>query len=153
MPSIGSITKTIRFCEEDKEKIEKLVREKGISFNRAVHELIEGNAGEGTPKKGYRKIRENTKEGDEGTPKEEYREDLMDRAVQREIKSMCKGSGISEHDFYRGVMELWRKDKIYIEYGEVRCKGMWKMEEFEEACHRVNVYPQTMIDKIVKGLR
>lgn len=138
----------LRISEELYRKIEK----GNVSEN--VRELIKrGLEGYVPQKEGVKKHGEIQKKEDEGSKVPQYREDLMDRAVQREIKSMCKGSGISEHDFYRGVMELWDSGKIYVEYGEVKCKGQWDMEEFEEACHRVNVYPQTMIDKIVKGLR
>lgn len=49
MPSIGSMTKTVRFYADDLEKIEELVNN-GATFSGAVHQLIE-NSGKtaGTP--------------------------------------------------------------------------------------------------------
>lgn len=151
MPSIGSITKTIRFSLEDRERIERLIEEEGISWSRAVHKLMN----EGTPEKGYQKTRQNTKSADKGTPQEkpQYRQDLMDRAVEKDIDKMCELSGISTHDFYRGICDMFNDGKIYCEGDKVKSKGEWKLDEFIEVCHEVNVYPQEMIDKIVKGLR
>lgn len=40
MPSIGSITKTIRINAEDKAYIEKLMIEKGLTWSGAIHHII-----------------------------------------------------------------------------------------------------------------
>lgn len=40
MPTIGSITKTIRFSPSDLEKIELTMKKEDTSFNNAVHLLI-----------------------------------------------------------------------------------------------------------------
>ena len=48
MPTIGSMTKTIRFNPEDLGKIESLMRKEDTSFNNAVHLLINDT---GTPQR------------------------------------------------------------------------------------------------------
>lgn len=141
MPSVGSITKTIRINAEDKEYLEKMMDERGLTWSGVVHQIVSER---GTPTK---------KESiPKGTPLEN-RQDLMDKAVERDIGSMCKLSGISTHDFYRGICELWNKGYVCIEDGKVKSKGEWKMDKFEEMCHIMHENPQSVIDKIAKGLR
>ena len=49
MPTIGSVTKTIRFNPTDLGLIESVMRKENTTFNNAVHILINENGG--TPKK------------------------------------------------------------------------------------------------------
>lgn len=85
--------------------------------------------------------------------REAYHQEIMDKAVEKEIKQKCSRNDITTHDFYRAINDMWNEGEIYIEYGDVRTKGKWDMVEFEHACNHVNAYPQTIIDKFVKGLR
>lgn len=83
---------------------------------------------------------------------EPTRQDIMDRAVEREIKAKCKENNISTHDFYRGVLKLWKDGKLGIEGWKVRSLGNYKMERFVELCYILGTTPQKVIDKITKDL-
>lgn len=57
MPTIGSITKTIRFSPADLEKIESLKKKEDTTFNNAVH-LLMNQAGVPLKNKDYESIEE-----------------------------------------------------------------------------------------------
>ena len=57
MPTIGSITKTIRFSPADLEKIESLMKKEDTTFNNAVH-LLMNQAGVPLKNKDYESIEE-----------------------------------------------------------------------------------------------
>ena len=143
MPSLGAITKTIRLSPEDREIVEEIMRSEDLTWSGAIHKLI---SEKGTPQNVSQK---NTKIENEGTP---HRQDLMDRAVEREIGSMCRLSGISTHDFYRGVCELWESGKLEVEGDKVKSLGKYNVKKFEEVCYRAHVLPQKMIDKLTESL-
>lgn len=131
MPSVGSITKTIRLSPIDREYIESLMLERGLTWSGAVHYVISGGT----------------------RSEEEIVQSLMDKAVYRGIKKKCKAEGISTHDFFRGVLELWEKGKIEIVDGKVRSNGEWRMKEFETACYKIGKLPQEVIDAVTRGLK
>lgn len=87
--------------------------------------------------------------GGEGTP---HRQDLMDRAVERDIGNMCKASGISTHDFYRGVCELFNEGQIGIEEGKVKSYGEYDMKDFEMVCYKLRERPEKMLEKLTRSL-
>lgn len=191
MPSAGSITKTIRFSPEDREKVESLIESENLTWGGAIHKLI---SGQGTPQNGYQKTRGNTKSVYQGTPHDEIRDlrnrlqelrarckgekaeelfdsklysgiqietidegtprrqDLMDKAVEDDINQMCRLSGISTHDFYRGVSELWSAGKLEIEGEKVKSNGEYDVKHFEEVCYRAHIGPQEAIDKLTRSL-
>lgn len=166
MPSVGAITKTIRLNAEDREYIESLMLGENLTWSGAIHKVISER---GTPQNGYQKNRGNKKEGQgtpqglnykswgarnqedlgEGTP---HRQDLMDRAVERDIGSMCKASGISTHDFYRGVCELFNEGQIGIEEGKVKSYGEYDMKDFEMVCYKLRERPDKMLEKLTRSL-
>lgn len=161
MPSAGAITKTIRLSPTDREMVEGLMNSEGLTWSGAIHKLItEG----GTPKSGYQKTRENKKPG-KGTPYGKdstsvmaenqgkiYHQDLMDRAVERDIGEMCKLSGISTHDFYRGICELFTDGQIGIDAGRVRSFGEYDLRDFESVCYRLHQRPKEMLEKLTRSL-
>lgn len=132
MPSLGSITKTIRLSAEDKEKVEGMMKDGGLTWSGAVHRLI--------------------CEFDRGTPTEFKRQDLMDKAVERELRQMCRLSGISTHDFFRGVSELWERGKIEIDREKVKCNGELDVKRFMYVCYKHKMKPQEMIDKLAERI-
>lgn len=139
MPSVGSITKTIRINAEDKGYMERLMEENGLTWSGVVHYLV---ATSGTPSKKEDKSK--------GTPIE--RQDLMDKAVEKDLVDMCRLSGISTHDFFRGVCELWNDGEIGIDGEKVRSLGHYNIERFVELCHIMNIKPQETIDKITRSM-
>lgn len=132
MPSVGSITKTIRINAQDREYIEGIMRENGLTWSGAIHYII----------------------GLKDTPEEvkEYRQDLMDRAVERELIAMCKEKGISTHDFFRGALRLFKNDKLRVDGWKLRSYGDISTEKLEEVCDINNLKPQKVVDRITSSL-
>lgn len=127
MPSIGSITKTVRFYAEDLEQIEGLVAE-GMTFSGAVHRLISENSGKsvGTPSK----IKEIIEEFDE-------------------MASCC---GISLDDLVSGLFSLLEDGSITIENGVLSAGGPWA-SEFESVCHDLCIPVEKAAKGAIKALK
>lgn len=144
MPSIGAITKTIRVNREDRAYLERIMTENNLSWSGAIHYLIGlKNENKGVP------LREKTYTG--GVPQENM-PDLMDIAVEKDLAKMCELCGISTHDFFRDVDELFNDGKLEIENGKVKSRGEYNLRYFLETCHKANVRPQEMIDKFTRSL-
>ena len=80
MPTIGSVTKTIRFNPSDLGIIEDIMKKEDTTFNNAVHLLIENG---GTPK--------NQSKIDRGTPKiEEKTEERLVNPRYEEFERLCE---------------------------------------------------------------
>lgn len=69
-----------------------------------------------------------------------------------DLENMCRVSGMSVGRFMEYVYRLFSEGKIYIDGYVVKTKGECDVSELEEVCHRINVDPQEMIDKLAKGL-
>ena len=138
MPTLGSITKTIRINPVDLEVIEGLMRD-GTSWSGAVHKLCEGYTG--TP------IVESQREEkiDKGTPieKPQYLEDL---------EGYCSFFGVSEEEFVAQICQE-------IEVGHIMYDGTFKydiglnLERFKEVCHEKGIEEQKALDKMVQMMR
>lgn len=128
MPSVGS--KVIKVSKEDKEHIERLMEEYGLSWSGAVHMVLEAFE-----------------------VKYEPGSKLMDKAVERELVKLCRGNGIAPHDFFRGIMDLLEKRKIRIDARGVRTVGMVDTERFEETCYKNKLLPQEVLDKLTRRMR
>lgn len=128
MPSIGSITKTVRFYAEDLEQIEGLVAE-GMTFSGAVHRLISENSGKsvGTPSK----IEEIIEEFDE----------------------MASCSGISLDDLVSGLFTLLEDGSITIENGVLSAGTSSWASEFESVCHDLCIPVEKAADGAIKALK
>lgn len=122
--------KVIKVSKEDKEHIERLMTEYGKGWGETVHMALEAFEVEYKPES-----------------------ELMDKAVERGIVKLCRANGISTHDLFRGILELWEKGKIAIEDGKVKSLGEWKMKEFEMLCYKGKKTPQEVIDAFVNGLK
>lgn len=126
MPTIGSITKTVRINAESRRYLERIMEENGLTWSGAVNYVC-------------------------GVV--ENRQDLMDKAVEREIKGKCEENGISTHDFFRGINELWKKKKLEIDGYKVVSLGDYELHAFEEACYILNCHPQNVIDRMTAKLK
>lgn len=154
MPSQGAITKTIRINREDRAYLEEEMAESGLTWSGVIHKLISER---GTPpkkkgeEKGTPQKQSNVLQSkNEGTP---LREDLMDIAVERDLKQMCKLSQISTHDFFRGINDIWERGQLEIEGHKVRSTGIYDVSKLEEECYKRGIKPQSMIDKVVRSLQ
>lgn len=127
MPSIGSITKTVRFYAEDLEQIEGLVAE-GMTFSGAVHRLISENSGKsvGTPSK----IEE----------------------IIAGFDEMASCSGISLDDLVSGLFALLEDGSITIENGVLSAGGPWA-SEFESVCHDLCIPVEKAAEGAIKALK
>ena len=130
MPSQGSITKTIRFSAEDRAVVERIMENEGCTFNWAVHRAI----------------------SDGGEPREDGDVSLSG-GVYREINQMCRLNGLTFERFMEYIRALFASGSIYVEGLTVRTRGEYDLEGLKEVCHRVNVDPQEMINKLVSSLR
>ena len=143
MPSQGSITKTIRINAEDRAVIEQIMEEEGVTWSGAIHHLV----AEGVPLKKEKKV--------EGcTPEEEKRgvPQLMNENTQRDIEKMCELSEISTGLFFDEVCRLFNEGKIEVEKHGLRSRGEYDLGYLEDVCHRLNVDPQEMINKLANSL-
>lgn len=129
MPSKGSITKTIRLNAEDRAIVERIMENEGCTFNWAVHRIIS----EGI---------EPREEGDVSLTGETY----------REINQMCRVKGLTFERFMDYIRGLFSDGRIYIEGVTVKTKGEYDLDGLKEACRRVNVNPQEMINKLAASL-
>lgn len=143
MPSQGSITKTIRVNAEDRAVIEQMIEDTGCTWSGAIHRLIS----EGVPQEKEKKAEGCTpKQRDEGVPQ------IMSEETYRDLEQMCKLSGLTFDKFMDYIRRLFNDGKIYIEGIAVKTKGDYDLEYLVDICHRVNVDPQEMINKLANSL-
>ena len=128
MPSVGS--KVIKVSKEDKEHIERLMKEYGQSWSGVVHMVLEAFEVQHEP----------------GSK-------LMDRAVERELVRLSKANGVTTHDLFRAVMELILKKKIVVDPNKIWTKGNVDTEKFEETCYKNKLKPQEVLDKLTNRMR
>lgn len=140
MPSQGSITKTIRLNAEDREVIERIMEEEGLSWSGAIHRVIT----ESVPQKKDERARGCTPKKEEG--------DVMSEETKAEIEQMCRVSGLTLTRFMEYIKELFEEGKIYIEGLTVKTKGDYDLRYLLDVCHRLNVDPQEMINKLANSL-
>ena len=142
MPTIGSITKTIRIKPNDLEIIEGLMRD-GTSWSGAIHKLCESY---GTP----RVVEENPKEIAKGTPKMEDTGTPMEKSQYlKDFEGYCSFFGVSEEEFVAQICQE-------IEAGHIMYDGMFRydiglnLEWFREVCHEKGLDEQKALDKMTQ---
>lgn len=128
MPSIGSITKTVRFYAEDLEQIEGLVAE-GMTFSGAVHRLISENSGKSV-----------------GTPSKI-------EGIIGEFDEMASCSGISLDDLVSGLFTLLEDGSITIENGVLSAGTSSWAGEFESVCHDLCIPVEKAAEGAIKALK
>lgn len=121
MPTIGSITKTIRINPKDLEIIEGLM-EDGTTWSGAIHKLCVGvpvvqsvsqigvpqNASE--PSEG---VPITTSISNKGVPS-------IDEKVLKDIEVMCSFFGIEVDEFFRELCESLNSGSIFIDDGKIK---------------------------------
>lgn len=136
MPTIGSVTKTVRIAPRDLEVIEGLMAD-GTSWSGAIHKLCSENRGEkmGTPSK-------NSKNSG-----------LAPNKDLEEIDSMAKFFGMNGVDLLKGVCDGLMDGNLTVENGKVVGVPEIDLVNLKEACHERGIGMQEAIDKTVKNLR
>ena len=76
----------------------------------------------------------------------------INESTLREIQDMCYASGIPTEKFFDRICELFKDGMICIEGVQIHTKGKYSTSMLEDVCHRANVDPQEMIDKLTKSL-
>jgi hypothetical protein len=132
MPTIGSITKTVRINAEDLAVIEKIMADEKVSWSGAIHFLV-GNMG--TPSKKIQKS--------EASPNRDL----------TEVESMANFFGFSLDEFLKMVCEGLTEGVLTIEKGKIVGIPDLDLENFKEACHEMGADPQKVLDKATQGVR
>lgn len=129
MPTIGSVTKTVRIAPRDLEVINALMAD-GTSWSGAIHKLCEGVPTKISEKSGL-------------TPNKDL----------EEIDSMAKFFGMDGGELLKGVCDGLMDGNLTVENGKVVGVPEINLEKLEEACHERGIGMQEAIDKTVKNLR
>ncbi len=138
MPTIGSITKTIRFSPTDLGIIEDLMRKENTTFNNAVHLLVENGV---HPKK--------IEKSASGTPENEKKQENTGTPLPK--------TDISDVEEMASLMRvptetLLRDIRIMLENGELYYSGNKLVnphyEEFEQLCE----LKKQPIDKVIGNI-
>lgn len=129
MPTIGSVTKTVRIAPRDLELINGLMAD-GTSWSGAIHKLCEGVPTKISEKTGL-------------TPNKDL----------EEIDSMAKFFGMDVGDLLKGVCAGLMDGNLTVENGKVVGTPDLELENFKEACHDMGVEPQKILDKAAQGVR
>lgn len=70
----------------------------------------------------------------------------------KDLENMCRLSGLTFANFMNYIRRLFNDGYIYIEGVSVKTKGEYNLSYLLEACHRANVDPQEMINKLANSL-
>lgn len=95
MPTIGSMTKTIRFNPSDLGKIESVMDKENTTFNNAVHILIEGSG---------------------GTPKEKKAPSKSEYELIDEMASLMR---VETNDLLRIIRDMLEEGTLYYSNGKL----------------------------------
>ena len=129
MPTIGSVTKTVRIAPRDLEVINALMAD-GTSWSGAIHKLCEGVPTKISEKSGL-------------TPNKDL----------EEIDSMAKFFGMDGGELLKGVCDGLMDGNLTVENGKVVGVPEIDLDNLKEACHERGIGMQEAIDKTVKNLR
>lgn len=125
MPTIGSITKTIRINPSDLAIIEGLMAD-GTSWSGAIHKLCEG-----TPVK----------------------KTVLDDDVVKEIHSMAEFCKVGTNTLMKDILSGLMEGNLLIRGGKVVGRPEYDLDELEEACHDRGITVQEAINKTIKSLK
>lgn len=142
MPTIGSVTKTIRFNPADLGIIEDIMRKEDTTFNNAVHLLISDgvhpkkseNMSSGTPEN-------DKKTSDAGTP--------LPKTDLQEIESMASLMFVSTEKLISDIRDMLEEGTLYYSNGKLTNP---RYDEFERLCEAKKKDPDKMIDSLVRQL-
>lgn len=133
MPTIGSITKTIRISPGDLEIIEGIMSAENLSWSGAIHRLISENGSAGTP-----------------TTELPYGIDMADLD---DLKTMvgfgCGSVGEIIHLIDKGLND----GSLVLESGRIIGRPEVDLDKFLDVCHDFGKDPQKMLDKMIEKIR
>ena len=129
MPTIGSVTKTVRIAPRDLEVINALMAD-GTSWSGAIHKLCEGVPTKISEKSGL-------------TPNKDL----------EEIDSMAKFFGMDGGELLKGVCDGLMDGNLTVENGKVVGVPEANLDNFKEACHEKGIDLQKALDKATQSIR
>lgn len=132
MPTIGSITKTIRINPRDLEVIEELMRD-GTTWSGAIHKLCEG-------------VPTQIKQSPEGVPEDKM---MVEKAIYRDIEVMCSFYGVDAATFFKELCKSMNEGEVVYEDGVIKGKSEIDLSRFMEVCHEKKKDPQEVLDRCV----
>lgn len=77
---------------------------------------------------------------------------IMSEETYRDLEQMCKASAIPIDKFMDYIRRLFNDGRIYIEGIAVKTRGEYDLDYLVDVCHRINVDPQEMINKLANNL-
>ena len=77
---------------------------------------------------------------------------IMSEDTYRDLEQMCKLSGLTFDKFMDYIRRLFNDGRIYIEGIAVKTRGEYDLDYLVDVCHRINVDPQEMINKLANNL-
>lgn len=149
MPTIGSMTRTIRFNPSDLGVIEDIMKKEDVSFNNAVHLIIERA---GTPQNGSKSATGTPQNEEKSTngvhPKEENvctpKRDNYDL-----IAEMATLMRVDIDKVLRDIRELLESGELYYSNGTLRYS---RYEEFENLCEAKHVSVEKVLLKVMREI-
>ena len=129
MPTIGSVTKTVRIAPRDLEVINALMAD-GTSWSGAIHKLCEGVPTKISEKSGL-------------TPNKDL----------EEIDSMAKFFGMDGGELLKGVCDGLMDGNLTVENGKVVGVPEINLDNFKDACHEKGIDLQKALDKATQSIR
>lgn len=143
MPTIGSITKTVRINPDDISILSDIMRRNNLTWSGVIHYLIE-NRGVPQIDKGVPQKSEKSAVG--CTPKD-------NTGVPQEFLQMLHDLRMPLSDFITEITNLIDSGCLMNENGHLVSKEQGiDLSGFIEICHDANIDPQGAIDKAAKML-
>lgn len=137
MPTTGSITKTVRINSEDKEYLERIMAEEGLTWSGAVHKIVS-----------ERGVPEKEKKDSRGVPIEDVSilEELSD------IKTMLPFLGLSMSEFITKLAAAMNDGSVMYANGRFYSESSEEVDlsRFKEACDEKGMDYQKTIDKMTQ---
>lgn len=128
MPTIGSITKTIRINPADLAVIERIMAD-GTSWSGAIHRLC----------------------SEKGTPVENpYK---LDTDILKDLDTMARFGGGSVGEIVRMLDEGLNNGSLILGANRIEGKPPINLDRFLERCREVGADPQKVLDKATGGIR
>lgn len=124
MPTKDSEVKAARLPRETWEAVQKIMEREGLTFSGTVKWMVENV--------GHKDIKDETYQG---------------------IEQRCRLSGLTIGRFMDYIEEMLEDGRIYIDGLTVKTRGDYDLKELVDMCHRVNVDPQEMINRLAAGLK
>ena len=150
MPAIGSKTRTIRFNASDLGIIEDLMKKENVSFNNAVHLLMERG---GTPQNQSKSVK-GTPQNEEKTavgvhPETKKVSTPIPKTDYESISEMASLMRVSEEKILKDIKDLLESGELYYSNGTLRNA---RYEEFENICEAKKQDIDKVLMKIIREM-